>query len=182
MKGYVAAALAIALAGCRSESETPTPGQSNAATAEAVNISGAPSASPLPSGSTVGPSSSDPAYVGDWVPVDRSSAGFTLYVDRSSIVPISATRKRADVGYADNTGRTLVRIGFHCDEKMAEQMDGGLGQVETDLPDLVGDLPRDEPHLAARDYVCFGRRSKPELNMPTIKEIPSVAQEVGASN
>ncbi|WP_309805372.1 hypothetical protein [Novosphingobium capsulatum] len=86
------------------------------------------------------------------------------------------------MGYADYSGRTLVRIVFHCDEKMADRIDDGLGHVETDLPDLVGDLPRDEPHLSARDYVCFGRRSKPERDMPVIKEIPSVATSAATND
>lgn len=175
MGRWMIAGIALALVGCGDQKPENT-AQEVSVNRGAAESGGRSSNLPVSSPQeAVEASAVVSAYRGDWVPVDQSSAGYTLYVDRASIYPISSTRKRADVGYADDSGRTLIRIGFHCDEKMADRMDDGLGQVSTDLPDLVGDLPREEPHLSARDYVCFGKRSKPERDMPAIKEIPAVA-------
>lgn len=42
------------------------------------------------------PSAPDQEFEGTWIMVDHSNSGHPLYVDKASIVSISATRKAAD--------------------------------------------------------------------------------------
>mgnify|MGYP001104605625 CR=1 FL=1 len=121
---------------------------------------------------SIQPSASDQEFEGTWIMVDHSNSGHPLYIDKDSIVNISATRKAADIAYIDDDSRTLERVIFICDQRSIMMPSEPIGRANTALPDLIGEFPREEPHLSALDYVCLGKVSKPERGQPALKHIP----------
>lgn len=124
------------------------------------------------------PAPSQPAadpMAGQWVPVDHSDAGYPVFVDKAAIYPVGSSKKRADVGYVDASGRMLARITLDCKTKDVVA-DSVTGQTDTMPPSYTGDLPRDDQkHGTVLDYVCKGKRSPPERDMPTIGALPATS-------
>jgi hypothetical protein len=111
-------------------------------------------------------------FSGDWVMVDHSASGFPLYVDKGELRAVG-DKRRADIMYIDQSGRIFERLLFDCKTKDMSSLSDPVGSTQTAMPDLIGEFPReDSGHASARDFACFGKRSKPESAEPIVHDLP----------